>query len=325
MPVQSTSTTHSESITIPSVDGLVHVSDAELVAGLRSIGAVQRMVDVALAAYAAEAKRRSHSSLGHRVLAARAGFSQAVEFVQSLTGASKAETSALITAGEVLAGAKPWLGGVARAVEAGDLSVAAGAAIANGLGSPSADVSADDLADVADALVQTADVATGTSPEQVSSDARRRRAELDVTSVADLEAHRFARRSMTRGKNADGMRWTHIVCDPESDAVIHDAIRTAVSPRRVEFRDAGESGEGSEGGGGSAPLLDTRTPAQKGFDGFFSVFKLGVSTKDDHIFGHNDAAVRVHVSAESLVTGDGTSWIECVDDIQPAATAQRLS
>lgn len=319
MAIQPFPMTRPESITLPSTVGIVHWDDAAVLAGLAEIAATQRQVEVVHAAFAAEVARRSSPSLGHAGLAARAGFARVADLLQSVTGASKTATGSLVKAGELLAGAKPWLGSVARAVEAGDLSVAAGAAIAAGLGDPGADVSADALADAARDLVNTSSVSTGTGPEQAGIDARRRRAEMDVTSVADLDAHRFAKRSFRHGTNADGTIWGSFTADPENGATIVDAIRTITAPRRVEFRDVDET-EAAD-----PREHEPRTPAQRDFDAFVAIIKLGISTKDAHLFGHNDATVRVHVNAESLTTGDGTAWIEGIHDVQPASIAQRIA
>lgn len=319
MAIQPFPMTRPESITLPSTAGIVHWDDAAVLAGLAEIAATQRQVEVVHAAFAAEVARRSSPSLGHAGLAARAGFARVADLLQSVTGASKTATGSLVKAGELLAGAKPWLGSVARAVEAGDLSVAAGAAIAAGLGDPGADVSADALADAARDLVNTSSVSAGTGPEQAGIDARRRRAEMDVTSVADLDAHRFAKRSFRHGTNADGTIWGSFTADPENGATIVDAIRTITAPRRVEFRDA------EEATAAEPREHDIRTPVQRDFDAFVAIIKLGISTKDDHLFGHHDATVRVHVNAESLATGDGTAWIEGIHDVQPATTAQRIA
>jgi hypothetical protein len=356
MAIQSLLAPSPESIALPSTAGIVHWDDAAVLAGLAEIGAAQRRVEAVHAAFAAEVARRSHRKRGHAGLAARAGFARVGDLLQSVTGVSKTATGALVAAGELLAGAKPWLAPVARAVETGELSVAAGAAIASGLGDPGADVSADALTDVARELVETARIDLSpdfpgasseqsvTSPEQVGIDARRRRAELDVTSVSDLDAHRFAKRSFRHGTNVDGTIWGAFTADPENGAIIIDAIGTITAPRRVEFRDAETSTQADHGADTGARAeagddadadadarqagqrtIDPRTPAQRAFDAFISIIKLGVSTDDDHLFGHNDASIRVHVTAESLTTGDGTAWIEGINDLQPATTAQRIA
>lgn len=318
MAIQPFPVTRSAAIVLPSTVDVAGLDDVSLLAGLAEIGSAQRRVEAAHAVFAAEVARRSDRSLGQSGLAARNGFARVGDLLQSVTGVSRSASGSLVAAGELLAGAKPWFESVARAVEAGDLSVAAGASIAAGLGDPGTDVSADDLADAAVSLVEAAVGGTDSdgllSPEQAAIDARRMRAELDVASADDLDAHRFSKRSFRHGVNPDGTTWGRFVADPENAAVLLDAVRTITSPRRPTFDDAVEPAE-----------RDPRSPEQRDFDAFMSIVKLGVSTKDDHVFGHNDATVRVHVSAESLVTGDGTAWIEGQDDPQPATIAQRIA
>ena len=314
MAIQTLPIDRPRAISLPSTAGISHRDDRALLDDMAEIVAVQRQVEGTLAVFAAELARRSDRSLGQSGLAAREGFARVGDLLQAVTGVSKSASGSLVAAGELLAGAKPWLGSVARAMESGELSIATGAAIAAGLGTPGADVSADALADAAVELVESA---AGVAPEQSGADARRRRAELDVASVADLDEHRFAKRSFLSGTNPDGTVWGRYVADPENGAVIMDALRTITASRRPEFRDADEVAAERE--------HDPRTPDQRDFDAFVSIIKLGISSKDQHLFGHNDATVRVHVSVESLTTGDGVAWIEGVDDLQPATTAQRIA
>jgi len=340
MAIQTLPLARPELIELPSTVGIAHWDDRSLLDGLAAVGAVQRRVEAVHAVFAAEVARRSDRRLGHAGLAARAGFGRAEELLQSVTGVSRAASGALVAAGELLAGAKPWLAPVARAVASGELTVAAGAALAGGLGDPGADVSADELVDAAAALVEAAAggpddsdeseesggaggpgsvIGGRVSPEQIRVEARRLRAELDSASVVDLDTHRHAKRTLRHGVNTDGTIWGRFVADPESGAILIDAIRTITAPRRVEFHE--------QDGAVASPMTerDPRTPQQRDFDAFIAIVKLGASTKHEHLFGHNDATVRVHVSAESLLSGDGVAWIEGQDELQPATTAQRIA
>jgi len=344
--IQTLPVARSEPISLPSTHGIVHPDDAALLDGLAAIGAAQRRVEATHAVFAAEVARRSDRRLGQSGLAARSGFARVEELLQSVTGVSRAVSGSLVVAGELLAGVKPWLAPVARAVASGELSVAAGAAIAGGLGDPDAEVSADALVDAAVALVDasvakpSADSSTVVPPEQARIDARRVRAELDAASVTELEAHRYSRRSLRHGLNADGTVWGRFVADPDSGAIILDALRTITAPRHVAFRDTGRDTDASSDGRSAADPSaadasaadpgersepDPRTREQRDFDAFIAIIKLGASTKDEHLFGHNDATVRVHVAAESLVGGDGVAWIEGQDELQPATVAQRIA
>ena len=74
----------------------------------------------------------------------------------------------MVAVGAMLDEPAPWLAEVARGVEAGELSVGAAAAIQNGLGSPNADVAADDLADAAHTLTRRG----GDSPAREGRPAR---------------------------------------------------------------------------------------------------------------------------------------------------------
>lgn len=346
MAIQTVPLARPELIELPSTGGIVHWDDRALLDALTAVGVAQRRVEAVHAVVAAEVARRSDRRLGHAGFAARAGFGRVEELLQSVTGVSRSASGALVAAGELLAGAKPWLAPVARAVSSGELSVAAGAALAGGLGDPGEDVSADVLVDAAVTLVEAAVTASDgsgepgesgesgeagiagqpgsviggrVSPEQIRVDARRLRAELDSASVVDLEAQRHAKRSLRHGVNTDGTVWGRFIADPENGAILIEAIRTITAPRRVEFHETDITADST------SAQRDPRTPEQRDFDAFIAIIKLGASTKDDRLFGHNDATVRVHVSAESLVTGDGVAWIEGQDELQPTASAQRIA
>ena len=96
----------------------------------------------------------------------------------------------------------PWLTAVARRAASGEVSVGTAAAIQHGLGSPNADVAADDLADAATKLL---DEVAGLPPEKAARRAREVRDELDAEGVADREAALRDKRFLRLTPQADGM------------------------------------------------------------------------------------------------------------------------
>ena len=83
---------------------------------------------------AAEVKARSSLELGHDGLAQRSGMRTPDALVSSVTGTSGPEARALVAVGEMMDAPSPWLAEVASGVGAGDVSVGAAAAIQQGLG-----------------------------------------------------------------------------------------------------------------------------------------------------------------------------------------------
>ena len=216
-------------IELPELSGLPRASDSELERLLGVVAAAKRRVDACAAALAGEVERRSDRELGYSGLAQRSGDRTADGFVARVTGSSGAEARKLVTVGKLLDAPPPWLSGVATQVASGEVSVGAAAAITTGLGAPSDSVAADDLLDAAERLlIETA----GLPPEKVARRAREVRDELDVAGVADREALLRSKRFLRLTPQVDGMTRIFGMLDPESAALVTDAIDCVTAPRR---------------------------------------------------------------------------------------------
>jgi hypothetical protein len=307
-------------LTVPAVAGLGRETDAQLVALQREVSAARRRLDAVTVAITAEVARRSDRSRGQDGLAARLGASTVEQAVQQLTETSRAEAKALTTVAMALG--CDWLDPVGTSITEGELSVAAAAAIAGGLGSPSGDVTRHTLHEVATALVARA---PQTTPEALGRAARQAREELEVERIADLEAHRRGRRSLTWFAQADGMTRMVGVLDPESAAIVTTAIDTVLAPRRggPRFIDAGSASDDS-----AALETDGRSTEQLAVDTLVDIVQLAVLASGSdldpsHPFGVRTPAVRVHVTVDALVTGVGSASIEGQDAAVGADTAAR--
>lgn len=308
-------------VVLPDVSHLSSVSDEELLELQRESGAARRRVDAVVAAISGELARRSARSLGHQGLAARTGAPTPEKAVQKLTGVSFTEAKALVTVGSAANSESPWLSPVSDAIESGELSVAAAAAITRGLGSPSANVAADDLLDAAVTLV---DFARDASPESTAAAARQLREQLDVATIADLEAHRRAKRSLTWSPQADGTTRMTAVLDPESAAVVIGAIETITSPRRggPHFVDPTEQERAA------ALEADDRTLPQLSLDALVDIVRLAARAESADVatlFGVRSPAVRIHVQASELHAGTGFAYIEGQTAFVSTATATRIA
>jgi Domain of unknown function (DUF222) len=308
-------------IVLPSVVGVGSCADDELFALQGELGLARRRVDARAAVVAAEIARRSDRALGQQSLAARAGEVSAEKLIQKLTGATASEARALTSAGRALdaveAGGAVWLSSVAGAVTSGELSVASAAAIATGLGEPSAAVSGSELLEAATILVSRAATAT---PEDIAKAARLARARLDTDSVADLEEHRRSKRTLSWFETADGMTRLQALLDPESAAIIIGALTTALSPRRggPRFVDPAEVQRTR------SMLDDPRTNEQLAVDTLVEIVQLAArAAGSGAIFGQKSPAVRVHVQAEALETGRGFAHFEGQSAVVSIQTAER--
>jgi Domain of unknown function (DUF222) len=308
-------------IVLPSVFGVGSLADDQLLAVQGELGLARRRVDARAAVVAAEIARRSDRALGQHGLAARAGEPSAEKLIQKLTGTSASEARALTTAGRALdaveGGGSAWLSSIADAVSSGELSVASAAAIANGLGEPSAEVSSSELLEVATGLVSRAG---GATPEDIAKAARLARARLDIDSVADLEEHRRSRRTLSWFETADGMTRLQALLDPESAAIITGALATAMSPRRggPRFVDPAEVQRAQD------MLDDPRTNEQLAVDTLVDIVQLATrAAGSTAVFGQKSPAVRVHVQAEALETGHGCAHFEGQSAPVSIQTAER--
>ncbi|MES1170654.1 MAG: DUF222 domain-containing protein, partial [Leifsonia sp.] len=215
---------------VPDLAGISGASDTDLLSTMEAWAQARRTVDAGLASLAGEVAARSTLEHGYQGLAQRAGDRTADALVSRVTGTTGSEARAITTVGTMLATPSPWLSEVAGKVAAGELSVGAAAAIQVGLGSPSPTVAADDLLDAAHSLLT--DAAASLPPEKVARRARELRDELDEAGVVDREARLRDRRFLRLTPQADGMTRMVGLLDPESAALVTDAVDAVTSPRR---------------------------------------------------------------------------------------------
>ena len=301
---------------VPDLTGLDRASDLELIEWTRAWGEVRRRSDAGLSRLAAEVNRRSSLELGHAGLAQRSGMRTPDAFVSSLTGTSGAEARAMVTVGEMMDAPSPWLAEVAAGVGNGDVSVGAAAAIQQGLGSPSADVAADDLADAAHTLVVEA---ASLPPEKVGRRARELRDQLDADGVADREALLREKRFLRLTPRADGMTGIYGLLDPESAALVTDAIDLVTAPRRggPRFVDPAQKERAD------AIVTDSRTTEQLALDALVEMVRIAGAADHGRVFGTRKPGVRIHATVADLDRRTGAGHIEGQHASVSVATVER--
>lgn len=290
-------------IEVPDLSGLARASDLDLMDGVGHWARHVRLGEAVVAALAAEIERRSSREAGYDGLAAATGARTTENLVSQLTGRSVRDSRDLVTAGRLLDAAPLWLTDVASGVEDGSISVGAAAAITAGLGAPSPAVGADDLLDAAQALV--AEVGS-LSPEKVARRARELRDSLDAAGVADREADLHAKRFLRLSPQPDGMTRLFGLLDPESAALVTDAIDTVTAPRRggPRFVDSAELERVA------ALERDPRTTDQLALDALVEMVRIAAAADPGHVFGARKPSVRVHVDADRLQHRDGAGYLE---------------
>ncbi len=305
------------------------LSDDELIAVPAQLAAARHQLEAREARVAGEIARRSSYDLGYAGLAQRSGFRTPEKLVQHLTGTSSREASKLVRTGVIIHEAevltqvestgevspeltKPWLAPVGRAVASGGISIEAGEAIRIGLGVPTADISAEALAEAAAGLVELVGTYGDTplNADQLLERARMVRDELDEAGIADRERARQNARSFKRYRRSDGMTVYTLTADPENAALVDGIYDALSSPRRGGPRMVDLNAKQRD----EAIESDPRTTEQLSFDGIMAVLRIGADTDartaTRSVLGSRRPAVRVLVSSRTLNTGTGHGRIE---------------
>ena len=303
---------------VPSLDGIECVDDVVLIEAIRQWAEARRVVDAGLARLAGIVAERSTAELGYRGLAQRAGLRTADALMSQLTGTSGPEARAITTAGTLMNDPQPWLGEVAQQLATGELSVGAAAAIQTGLGAPSPTVAADDLADAAHEILNSS---PGLPPEKVARRARELRDELDEAGVADREAALRQKRFLRLIPQPDGMTRLTGLLDPESAALVTDAVDAVTAPRRggPRFVDPDAAARAD------AIVHDARSTEQLALDAVVEMIRIAAAADRGRVFGTHKPAVRVHVSLHDLDRRAGVAHLEGQTAAISTASAQRIA
>jgi hypothetical protein len=295
------------------------LDDDALLAGARELGEAKRIVESALAAFAAEMKHRSRPEDGFAGLAQRLGARTPENLVQEVAGTSKREAGAMVRAGELLTvDGAPWLAPVGDGLASGAVSVEKADVIRAGLGTPTSEVAADDLLDAATELAALAP----TMPvEKLAARARECREELDHAHVRDRYRALRDKRSLTRTVQADGTARVVAVLDPDSDAIFLAAYDAATSPRRggPRFVDP-ESADAAE-----RLVRDERTTRQIALDTLIDLIRIGSEADPNQLLGERRHAVQVLVTERDLAERTGAAFYRDVEGAQPLETADRVA
>lgn len=302
------------------------LTDDQLLDAQRILGGARRDLDTATARLAAEIAHRSRRELGYDGLAQRQGLRTPEALVQRVAGSSSDAARRLIRVGTVLAEhasaqtppSQPWLRPAAQALADGLLSVEALDAIRLGIGRPSTEVPAEVLLP---AVEQLATQAASLTIEQLEARARELRDSLDEAGVASREAERRDRRYLRLIPQSDGMTRLIGLLDPESAAIVTDAVDLVTAPRRggPRFVDSAAVARAQR------IIEDDRTTEQLALDGLVQMVRLAGSADDGSIFGTGRPSLRVHVTARDLDRRQGAAHIEGQSAGVSIETAERAA
>lgn len=306
----------SSALVAPLVSSL---SDDDLLAEQGALAVERRRLDARFAEIAGEIARRSRRELGIRGLAVREGARSPEELIQRVTGLTGREARSLTHVGALLGDAPdvtPWMSPVTTAVRDGSLGVASADAIRVGLGEPSETLRPDELAAIAQRLVEEAQ---GIGADRLAVRAREERDAGDEAGIEAREKARRDRRYLRLLPQWDGMTKVVGLLDPESAALVSDAFDRVTSPRRNGPRFVDPREKARE----EAIVTDPRTTDQLVHDAFVEMVAVAGRADEGVVFGVRAPAVRVHVRGEALARRDGSGRIEGQPDAVCIATVER--
>jgi len=295
-----------------SVTDFRAADDAALVELSRLAAQEKQLAEAHLALIAGEIAARSTREMGHSGLAQRKGFRSPEEFVKVVTGSTGREAISVVrvgrivrdaslegeadpTTGEAFEAREPWLAAVAAAVGAGRLSVNAADAIRTGLGSPTENVTAAQLAVAAEELCAEA---VSLDPDRLQKRSRELRDELDDRGIADRERERFEKRSLRHFQLPSGMGRLIWDLDPESYATFIELYNRATSPKRGVRFVSGEQKERAD-----RILADPRSIEQLASDTMLGLLQAAATADSSELLGSGGASIRVLVTRAALDGG----------------------
>jgi hypothetical protein len=348
-------------LTVPTIaqvhrSSIAHLTDDALMTLHGDLAELRQRTDSNLAVLADEIARRSHHTLGHDGLAQRLGSRTPENLIQRLTGVGAREAGAMVRVGSMLAGSmlagddgqpgaddratasdlppgaadptapqSAWLRPLAVAIGEARLTVEAADAIGRGLGQPTDSVTPAHLESAAAQLAAESALRT---VEQLAVRARQARALLDLEAESELVDEREAalrdRRYLHLTRQADGMTRLNALLDPESAALVRDAVDGATSPRRDGPRFVSPSErEADENDRALRMLTDTRTTPQIALDAVVELIRLGGEVAPTEVIGVRAPAVQVIVAERDLREGRGLAFFEGQTEPVGTSTADR--
>ena len=294
------------------------LSDEEFAVATRLSSRLLKVAQSRAAAVAGEVAYRSRPELGSSGLAHRLGYRTPEAMVRVATGSTNREAFTAVRVGRLVMSdpERPWLDPVGAAVGAGTLTVSGADAISAGLGAPGGAVDAASLAAAAGALAREAG---DLDADRLFRLAREARDDIDEAGIADREAARFARRSLTVQRQSDGMVKLIWLLDPESAASVLDVFDRATSPRRGGPRFV----SGPDKDHAERITADTRTTAQIASDTFVHLLEAGSTVDDSEILGSGGPVIRV--LTRSQVGSGGHGFLDGQPDPIGSTTLDRLA
>ncbi|HEY4269941.1 MAG TPA: DUF222 domain-containing protein [Galbitalea sp.] len=319
------------------------LSHSDQVGMLAPIEAIGRLADAARIKVAAEVDESSRFELGTAGASAKHGHRKPIHLIEERTRVSQAEVVRRIRLGRVTRVQTSLLGDrmpprrptISAALFAGELGVDSAYLIEAMLrrsesGSAAGSSATAELIAVAErALVESAAVQCA---DLVCAEARVWREALDPDGAEPSYEETLALRSVTVGRERNGITDIHIKADPIGRAIIvsvlADSTVPGAQPRFMSDEDAvrGATPVTDDAGNTIESIADLRTRAQKQYDIFFGT--LQASARTVHTGGaatRSTASVVATISLHDLEAGTGIGWLDGIDEPIPASVVQELA
>jgi len=309
------------------------LDDAALLQATTLAASNRRLADLQSALLAGEIARRSTPDLGSAGLAQRSGFRTPQEMVRVSTGSTARDAATEVRVGtlvieaqsvgsvdertgEIAGFAVPWLAPVAIAIAERGLSLDAAESIRNGLRDCDG-IPVETLTRAAEQLCVEAETIDA---DRLFRRARQLRDELDQAGIAEREAARRARRSMTLYRQSDGMTRLVWLMDPETATVATDLFDRATSPRRGGPRFVDPDAAAFAAGIAD----DERSTEQLASDVFLELLRQGANADSSQLLGTGAPVVRL-LTAADLATRTGFGYLEGQPDPVSIETIERCA
>ena len=297
------------------LDVLDRCSDPELLELIAQSAQNERLARAHSAVLAGELSRRSAPELGHDGLAQKLGHRTPQKLIQATTGSTSRDAAQAVRVGG-LAHSHPWLTSIATKVAEGSVSTDAADAIRSGLGSPDEAVTAQQLADAASRLGETA---ATVDADRLFVLARELRDELDAAGIIDRErAARDAREFRLHRLPDGGVRiiWR---LDPIEGSVMTEVYDRATSPRRGGPRFVSDEDQAQR------IADDPRTTEQLASDVFYGLVTAGAEVDPSRLLGRGAPAVRVTITERDLIARTGHGRLQSGQRPVSLETVERLA
>lgn len=315
------------------------LSHSDQVRMLAPIEALGRLADASRIKIAAEVDESSRFDLGTEGASSKHGHRKPMHLIEERTRVSQAEVMRRIRLGKVTRTQTTLLGdrmparrpAIAAALFAGELGVDSAYLIESMLrrSESGSAATAERVAVAEESLVESS--ATQCA-DLVGAEARVWREALDPDGAEPGYEETLAQRSVTVGRERNGITDIHIKADPIGRAIIvsvlADSTAPGAQPRFLSDEDAARGTTHVTDGHGNVTeaIADLRTRAQKQYDIFFGTLQASARTmQSGGAATRSTASVVATISLHDLESGTGIGWLDGIDEPVPASVVQELA